>query len=221
MQRLITSSLIDSMNYYKSAPVYAKRKALADFSAMVKREPRPTAPSAQRGIDFENLVCKNCNTDSNDELIEKARLLYGRNANLDVVLKMAEKCKGGEQQVKVSREIEVDGDTYFLFGYADIVFPKKIIDIKTCGKFKGADYYLNRIQHHIYSVCTGITDFDYAVADFCNTDKPWLYHEVKVQNDLAKSENEIAGKIVELKDFLHEHDLWLDYLTVFSAKKHK
>ena len=25
------------------------------------------------GIDFENLVCKNCNTDSNDELIEKAK----------------------------------------------------------------------------------------------------------------------------------------------------
>ena len=73
MQRLITSSLIDSMNYYKSAPVYSKQKALADFSAMVKREPRPTAPSAQRGIDFENLVCKNCNTDSNDELIEKAK----------------------------------------------------------------------------------------------------------------------------------------------------
>lgn len=221
MQRLVTSSLIDSMNWYKSAPYSWKRKALEDFSAMVKRESRPTPPSAKRGIDFENLVCHNCNTATKDELIEKARLLYGRNANLDVVLKMAEKCKGGNQQVKVSKEIDVDGDTYFLFGYADIVFPEKIIDIKTCGKYKGADYYLGRVQHHIYSVCTGISDFEYAVADFCNTDKPWLYHEVKVHNNVAESESEIADKIRELKEFLHEQNLWLDYMTVFSAKKHK
>lgn len=217
--KLITSSLIDSMNWCKIAPYSWKQIAFNDFCATVRREYRPTPPTAQRGIDFEHLICSNC--ENKADLMQEAKTLYGSNADIDVIMKMADKCRGGKQQEKVCKEIEVDGDVYFLFGYADVVFPDKIIDIKTCGKYKGESYYKSRIQHHIYSVCLDIADFEYAVADFCNTGHPCLYHEIKIKNNLAESEGEIKRKIIELKDFLKINNLWNDYLSVFSSKNHK
>lgn len=217
-QNLITSSLLDSYAYYKTTK--NKITAFYDFVSMLRREKRPTPAPAQRGIDFENLICHNCNNMDIPELLEKAEQVYNGQENPYVIKVMADKCRGGEQQAKVFKDIDVNGTTYHLFGYADILFPLKILDIKTCGRYKGEQYYRDRVQHHIYSVCTGIDVFEYVIADFENTSAPQSYKEVSLVLNPEKSMEVISSRIEELMFFLKQKNLYDDYVNIFS-RNHK
>ena len=221
MKYLITSSLLDSYDWYKHAPRGWKNKAYQDFANMIRRVSKPTPSSAKRGIDFEDIVCKNCNVLSHEKLSELAENFYGSNKAVPIVCKMAEVCRGGEQQKKVFSDITVAGDDYHLFGYADIVFPDKILDIKTCAKYKGKANYENRSQHHVYFYCTNIYDFYYLIADFKGSDYPQEYKEISLHLDKNKSRTVLYEKIVETTSFIRDSGLWEDYASIFSGKHNK
>ena len=224
MKYLITSSLLDSYDWLKSCPKNWQQRALDDFIAMIKRQPRPTSEACQRGIDFERHICDNCNEmkpadfgsyaewywkskGCKDERLEKA--VY-------VSEKIAEACRNGQQQVTVMKDIEFDGNEYHLFGYADIVFPQKIIDIKTTGYYKGDEPYLKRSQHYLYSLCTGIKDFEYVIAVFSGK-YPSEVKRVNISMIDDECTENLHKKIRVVTRFIKNAGLWEDYKDYFTG----
>lgn len=215
---LITSSLLDSYAYLQETK--NKISAYSDFVGMLKRESRPTNAVCQRGIDFENLVCENCNTDA--DMYAVGKNYYHDVASAEVVDCMASVCRGGSQQVKVETEMTVNGEKYHLFGKADIIHydQKKILDIKTCTRYTGEWKYLKRSQHHVYYLCTGLSDFEYVVADYCGKKTPQKFVKIPVKMNWNESAKIIAKRINEVTEFIKRNNLWNDYVNTFT-KEHK
>ena len=235
MKYLITSSLLDSYDWLKTCPEKWKEKSIDDFISMIRREKRPTTKACQRGIDFERLICDNCNNKSDEEFeifvsdFYKKKQLKDENLKnaINVTCEIAKLCKGGEQQVPLMKDIKIDGQDYHLFGYADIIHKAKtesdcdfIYDIKTCGKFKNEDYYLRRSQHYLYSFCTNIMNFEYLVADFGNSNFPKKNYFVNASSHLLNSETILKERIKEVINFIEISGLLSDYENIFT-KEHK
>ena len=226
MKYLITSSLLDGFDWLKSCPKNWKDRARLEFAEMVRREPRPMTEACQRGIDFERLVCANCNDEGEEEFKRIIEGYYSDKGASGFVLEqavhvansVANACKGGDQQVRLMRDVVFGGETYHLFGYADIVFPDKIIDIKTTGKYTEGYNYVKRSQHYLYSYCTGINTFEYLVADYNESKFPWRLHRIKF--DLSQDENAwvLESRINEVIDYIKSEGLFFDYCDKFTAK---
>lgn len=223
MKYLITSSLLDSFDWLQNCPKSWQKKAIADFVAMIRREKRPTSPECQRGIDFENLVCKHYNL-SESEYIEFLKSYYkdlsGKNLNNAIrsTLAIRKTCEGGKQQEKVMKDIVIDGADYHLFGYADIILPNWIIDIKTTSHFKGNEAYLRRSQHRIYSLCTEKESFIYLVADYEGSSYPKEYYDVYARTNFDEDLEVISNRIKNLMKFIDLSGLRKDYEEIFTAK---
>lgn len=225
-KNLITSSLLDSFDWLKNCPKSWHKKAMDDFIGMLRREKRPTSLECQRGIDFENLVCENCNNMSDDDLLNFYSDYYSKKGlsgkklenAYGVTFLIANRCKGGEQQVKVMKDIVIDGKEYHLFGYADIILPHTIYDIKTTKHFKDREVYLKRSQHRIYSICTGIEDFEYLVADYQGSNAPQEFYSVSAKTDIDEDIEVISNRIKELMKFIDLSGLRKDYEESFTAK---
>ena len=227
MGHLITATILSSYKWMQTAPVSWKDRATTDFMAKLKREDKfePT-PEITRGINFERLICDRCNTMEEDNFIRHVKLqLEDDIINVDnAYLMQLEKllrffyimCKGGEQQVKLTRDIEVEGEVFTLFGYADVVFPnRQILDLKTCTKYK-EEKYSSSVQHSIYQYCSGIKDFKYIVADFKGTLLPQAYHIVDATcTDLTIVESVLRSRIKEMIHWLKANNLYEIYLTRF------
>lgn len=226
MKYLITSSLLDSFDWLKNAPKSWQQKAQDEFVAMIRREPRPPSEACQRGIDFENLVCQNCNTMTDEEFKNHAKLYYekkgivGYDNEIAVfnTLEVAKACRNGNQQVPVIKDVVLGGKEYHLFGYADIVFPNKIIDIKTTGKYTEGYNYVKRSQHYLYSLCTGINTFEYIVADYKESKAPKDVH--RIEFEMTQDENVwvLEQRIGALMSFLQNSGLFSDYCNIFTAQ---
>lgn len=227
MGHLITATILSSYKWMQTAPVSWKDRATTDFMAKLKREDKfePT-PEITRGINFERLICDRCNTMELEPFIRNVRLQMEEDLinvsdeylqHLDKLAKFFyNKCRGGEQQVKLTRDIEVEGEVFTLFGYADIVFPNKLIlDIKTCTKYK-EEKYTNSIQHSIYQYCSGIKNFQYIIADFKGSVLPQQFHIVDATcTDLQIVENVLIARIKEMVHWLKANNLYSTYLTRF------
>lgn len=224
MKSLITSSLLDSFDWLETCPKSWQKKAVDDFIKMLRREKRPTSPECQRGIEFEDLVCRSGLTDNDfviyiTNMYEKKGL---RDEKLDKAVETTyeiyERCASGDQQRKVMKDIAVDGKEYHLFGYADIVLLNAVYDIKTTMHFKGDEAYLKRSQHRIYSICTGIEDFDYLVADYKGCEAPQVFYDVYAGTDIDEDLEIISNRIRKLMKFIDLSGLRKDYEEIFTAK---
>lgn len=216
---LITSSLLDNYAYLQKTK--NKISAYSDFVGMLRRESTPTNEVCQRGIDFENLICKNCNNPDAD-MYAIGKEYYHDVQSGEVVDCIASVCRGGDQQVKVETEMTVNGEKYHLFGYADIIHysQKKILDIKTCTRYMGDWKYLKRSQHHVYHLCTGLSDFEYVVADYEGKKIPQKFIRIPLKMQWNESAKIIAERIDEVTTFIKRNNLWNDYVNTFT-KEHK
>lgn len=230
---LLTATLLDAYQWYQDAPdvprkddrsITWKESAHKDLIAKIRRLSNfePT-PEIQRGMDFEDKVCKNLHMERKEFLD-----LFEENTRLELEL-FYDKCKGGEQQVATSGEIEVDGMLFYLFGYIDILFPKlKIQDIKTTGSYKGPEKYLSRHQHLIYMYCEKTYWFEYIVAAFKEykdsegrmlSSKLDKTHLVTIHSTEEEVNKRLRGRISNFKRFLEKEDLMGEYLTLFCKGK--
>lgn len=239
MGHLITSSLLDGFAWLQSAPAAWKTKAQQEFIATIRRERifNPT-PEIIRGEQFERLVCDNCNVMSKDAFQDMCKATYSalldedqdvldesKAEYLQRILKVTgifyDRSRNAEQQVKVEGNISAFNEDFYLFGYADLVYPDLILDIKTTTKFKSNSKYTRRAQHLVYAYCTGIPKFHYIVADYCGTKYPLDYHCIAVDVDLAQAEQTLKGRIQNMGMYLRTHNLWQDYVTKFSKEHYE
>ena len=240
MGHLMTATLLGSYKWMEDAPASWAERARDDFYAKLRRQDKfePT-PEVQRGIEFERIICDRCNTLDEEQFILAMRDLYVEKIKADPGLACAaseskealltrilnvcstlyNQCKGGQQQVKVGKDIKVGDEEFYLFGYIDVLQPTTILDIKTCTKYKESKYR-DSIQHSIYQYCTGIKDFKYVVEDYNRTAYPENCIIVDTSiNELADAERRIKGRISNLVHFLKDNNLWEDYINIFCRGK--
>ena len=240
MGHLMTATLLGSYKWMEDAPASWAGRAREDFYAKLRRQDKfdPT-PEVQRGIEFERIICERCNTMDEEQFMLAMRDLYAEKIKADLGLTYAtneskealltrilnvcntlyNQCKGGQQQVKVSKDIKVGNEEFYLFGYIDVLQPTTILDIKTCTKYKESKYR-DSIQHSIYQYCTGIKDFKYVVADYDRTAYPENCIIVDTSiNELEDAERRIKGRITNLVHFLKDNNLWEDYINIFCRGK--
>lgn len=152
MGKLITPSILNSMNFARSARGEWKEKGLADFKNQLSRIYADEMPAPiRRGLDFEDAVYK------------RARMLEGSWKGSPMFHEIVDQCRGGRFQVKAKKDMKVDGVNYTLYGKLDVDFPDRILDLKTTNKYRPPQKYLSTPQHLIYSWCTGKDKFTYLV----------------------------------------------------------
>ncbi len=226
MGHLITQTILSSYKWMLTAPNSWKERATNDFILKLRREDKfnPT-PEVQRGINFERLICERCNIMDEENFIRSIitqmedSLLNVGDAYMEQLRNLLKvfyyKCKGGEQQVELVKDIVIEGETFTLFGYADVLFPDKILDIKTCTDFRESKYS-GSIQHTIYQYCSGLKQFQYIVADFKKSLLPQEFHIVDATcSDLNTVEQVLSMRLTEFVHYLKANGMWDTYLQKF------
>lgn len=162
MRMLITQSLLSSWLYTFDCMEGCEEDANADFLRTLRREPMAEPTKAiENGIAFEKCVYALAK-DPNDITVYPAwHQAAGRIADI---------IRGGQIQVKVQRDIVVDGETYLLYGILDALKAGTIYDVKWSEKGFGsaemAGKYLASPQHPAYLYCVpGAFKFVYLCSD--------------------------------------------------------
>lgn len=220
MSLLITTSLIDSVNWAKNAPnspckdnpeITWKQKAYNDLKNTLARIYAPGGFYMERGVRIENTVYK---------IIEEGKVdTVSCSAHFKKVLDL---CNGGVFQKKTKSFIDVDGQEYCLFGKIDVLFPKKkIIDLKTTGSFGGRDKYLKTLQHKIYCYNERISDFDYVIMEFESEENDKLrdVHIISYKaEDFDSVKADITKAIRDTMAFIEAFDEEGDLLDLYMHK---
>jgi hypothetical protein len=205
MSKLVTTSLLDAIDWCKSAPstfkpngeTTWKEDAYLQLKATLGREPWKPTPAIVRGIDFENSIYSILK-DKKEDTVQCS----------DAFRKVLYDCKGGEFQKRTKTIIEMDGVEYCLYGKIDVFFPDKIIDIKTTGKYGGRDKYLGTSQHHIYCFGENIHNFEYIILEFVDEGTKSIrgvHHVTYESPGIEEEEKYIKGKIQDMLTFLENY----------------
>lgn len=161
---LITQSLLSSWAYTFNCAEGCEDDAQNEFFNAINRIPKETTPEMQNGIDFENEVYR-------------AAAGIPRNPHEkweDGIQKIAAIIRGAPVQVKASREIEVCGMNFLMYGILDALKAGTIYDVKFMNKSMGggdsgpylAGKYLESAQHPAYFyIVPEAIEFRYLVSD--------------------------------------------------------
>ena len=149
MRTLITQSLLSSWLYTFNCMEGYEEEAEADFLRTLRREPMEEPSEAiQNGIAFEDSVYKLAANPKDITVFPGWKAAAGR---------IADSIRGGQIQVKVQRDIVVDGETYLLYGICDALKAGIVYDVKFSSKgFSSAEMagkYLESPQHPAYLYC--------------------------------------------------------------------
>ena len=170
-QRMIDSDLMaeESWNItpegdYRKTPdeIYQdNRQALLDSINRVKHEP---SEAADRGTVFNELIdmaVENRSTPSRSDITDvKSDAIFAHGTmnekeylfEVNLIYDARDYLKGAMPQVRVDADIDVDGNTVHLYGYADEVLPSKVIDLKTTKRYEFGKYS-KHWQRHVYPYC--------------------------------------------------------------------
>lgn len=157
---LITKSLIEAWNYAYSCYESVAGEAYQDFLSTLRREPHEQSEAAAEGVAFENDVYALCD-DPNAPVREEWE--HGARA-------VAKHFKGARLQVKLKRDLTVNGMNFLVYGILDGLKAGVIKDCKKTSKsFGSADLqgkYLDCSQHPCYFyLAPQAYRFDYVVSD--------------------------------------------------------
>ena len=189
MRFLITQSLLASYGRLFDVDDEYRAEADGEFLLTLSRESRPTTEAQQKGIDFEAAVyaLAEFGVRPEDQFLPGASMI-------------AEIIRGAQKQVRVERELELDGRTFLVYGIADAVRAGEIFDIKfSTRSLASADFYgkyLHSPQHSAYfHAMPGAYRFTYLVSDGRD-----IYKEIYTAAETPPSEEYIRPMIRYLED---------------------
>jgi len=205
MRFLITQSLLASWQYqWKSFEKYGEKaeefqeKAKKDFLLTLRREPIPTNEAIKKGIDFEKLVTDIC-FDRGD--IENSWYEAAKEVACDV--------KGGQFQLVATKNINVEGLDFLLYGRLDCLKAGVISDIKFSGSYAVGKFF-DSPQHPMYMELVPEAEvFTYIVS---NGNRVW---KETYRRDECRS---VLDIIQEFVDYLRETGLFSLYKSFWKAK---
>lgn len=164
---LITQSLLSSWLYTFNCADSAAEDARAEFLDALNRVPKETTEAMQNGIDFERA----CYQAAAGKPLPRDRKIDKWAPGITEVSKIIQ---GAPVQVRLSRELELDGMTFLVYGILDALKAGVIYDVKFLNKSMGGSEngpylpgkYLESPQHpaYFYLVPEAI-EFRYLVSD--------------------------------------------------------
>lgn len=208
MSRLITASLVGSIDWLTMCPSSWRTKAYADLTNQLARiYTKEMSKPAKRGLELEAAIYSHVFRPNNKAGSEHFKWLVNE-------------CKGGAFQKIVKTFIRLDNFEYCLYGKLDVWFPDIIKDIKTTGRYRGKEKYLSSFQHKLYCCIERIHKFKYIIGEFDGDDGKTLIahydveYEVEYWNALYI---EVMDKVKSVIEFLKKDKALFElYTTSFS-----
>jgi hypothetical protein len=198
---LITTSLLNSYQYYINDEFKSPADSRADFLKTLSREKFEPTEAMQKGIDFENSIQRYCV----DEFEPTNRIIIhldnGEEEEINewddystCVICCGRVVKDGLWQQTCKKDLQVGDKEFLLYGRIDVLKRDTIYDIKFTSKYE-LGKFLDSAQHLIYLYCTGLPKFQYLISD---GEDFWIedYH------NHANIENEIKSKISDFLGYL-------------------
>lgn len=191
---LITQSLLSSWLYvYKTDDGYEK------FIDSLHRKKQNPTKAMLDGIQFESMVNAVCNGQPMDK---SHKWIKGIEQVVPIV-------KGAQQQVKVSKDVNINGVNFILYGILDFLKAGVIYDTKF-SKTYSLNKYLDSPQHPMYfALVPEARRFEYIICDGI-----WVYRECYDKEDAIPIE-EIINNFMK---FLDRYDLLKTYCENWRSK---
>lgn len=204
MRTLITQSLLSSWLYTFNCTEGYEEEANDDFLRTLRREPGEQTDAMRDGIMFEKGVYA---------LAGDPKSMAALPAWKEASSKIADIIRGGQIQVKVQRDIAIDGDDYLLYGVLDAMKAGIIYDVKFSSKGFGAaelaGKYLESPQHPAYMYCVPeALAFKYLVSDG---------NELYIETYTRKTTPDIGGIIHNFRNDLRARGLDDIYTEKWAA----
>lgn len=203
---LITTSILDNFEWLNNCPPSWRDRAYAGIVSSIRRDPWKGHQAAQRGMDFEAQIYSHAK-------------LKNSNSGSKHFQAIVNKCRGGKFQQVLKKEITVEGKKVVLYGKVDVLFPERILDIKTTENYRGASKYLNGWQHILYLYMSGLKDFSYLVALFEEYPSMTIIDKYETPFHVENPEElllDIKAGITDFHDWLESESLFHDYEQKFS-----
>lgn len=216
MARLITSSLVDSISWYRNAPQSKNKKTGVSWKDEAKQQLvnalsrvyPPRTPEQARGMQFEDAVYNSARINTPNGGSEHFKWFVNQ-------------VHGGEFQKVFKKIVPIDGNDYCLYAKLDAWLPmtRIIKDLKATGNYKGSEKYLNSFQHEFYCYLADCDYFYYLIAVFENgnnqvADRHIIEYKRKsreILTDIVMAT--VRGTIAFLESDEQLKDLWLHKFT--------
>lgn len=155
---LMTHSLLSSWLYCIKGNPYddatSEKQPFEDFVKVLRREPTETTEAMWNGINFENLVDAIVRGEGDPEDKWYA-----------CAVKVADRVRGGVPQVKLNKEVQVNGYTLLLHGRLDWLKAGEIVDVKFTKSYDSGKYF-DSTQHPMYfALAPEANTFTYLVSN--------------------------------------------------------
>lgn len=206
MRYLITHSLLSAWLYsmkdnpYEEGDDPEKETALQEFLHVLRREPTPTTPAMQNGIDFENLVTS----------ILEGKTVAETEKWYDAAVKVAGMIRGAKLQYVASKPVTIAGMEFLLYGRLDALKEGRIYDIKFSQSYERGKYR-DSTQHPMYcKLIPEAMNFTYIIS---NGQDVWT--EVYWWDEVQRIEPIIADFVAWLNDM----NLMETYKEHWGARK--
>ena len=157
---LMTQSLLSAWAYQFDCFEGCEEDAHAEFLRTLRSEPGETTEAMLNGRTFEDRVYRAA---EGNTIRSDAKWRTGALAIADII-------KGGQFQVKISREITVDGMKFLVYGILDALKAGVIYDVKFMSRSMNSSdvygKYLQSAQHPAYFyLVPEAAEFKYLVSD--------------------------------------------------------
>ena len=167
---LITQSLLSSWQYGIASG------DLGEFKEALERKHKPPTKAMLDGQRFENVV----------ESVATGIAIDPDHEWYRPVTEIANIVKDGQYQVKLSRDLTIDGITFVCYGILDFLKCGVIYDTKF-SKTYHVGKYLDSPQHPMYFyLCPEAYKFEYIISD-----GKWVYREQHTPDEITPIENTI------------------------------
>ena len=181
---LITTTLINSYQYYINDNFKSPADSRADFLKTLSKEKFEPNEAMQKGIDFENDIKKLCD----NILLDKKE-----NINYEVICNdIATIVKDGLWQKACKKELKIGNQEFLLYGKMDVIKRDTVYDIKYTSNYE-LGKFLGSAQHLIYLYCTGLPKFKYLVS---NGKDFWIedyFNNVNIENEIKSKINDFLS----------------------------
>ena len=190
---LITQTLLSSWQY-------AMRKGeMKGVAAKLRRKKKPPTKAMLEGQRFGNVV----------ESVAAGTAIEPDHEWYRPVTEIADIVKGGQYQVKLSRDLTVDGVTFVCYGILDFLKCGVIYDTKF-SKAYHVGKYLDSPQHPMYFyLCPEAYKFEYIISD-----GKWVYREQYTPDEITP----IESTIKHFMDFTEAFGLVDTYCENWKSK---
>lgn len=191
---LMTQSLLSAWNY-----IYKVESGYEDFLTTLHRKPIPPTQAMLDGRQFENMVAAYC---KGAKIPDKHKWAKGIKAVGEIV-------RGSAFQVKLYKDMRIDGVDFILYGILDNLKCGEIIDTKFSKKYK-VGKYLDSPQHPMYfEICPEAYKFTYVISNG---------KDVFKETYLRENTEPISKEISMFMRFLEDNNLVNTYAELWRSK---